>query len=178
MRIISGNHKGRVIQLPTNFKARPTTDFAKVSLFNILNNYFFFEEIDVLDLFSGSGSISYEFASRGCKSVLAVEFDTLHYKFITEIGLKLKMNQLHTLKIDAFKYLQRCNSKYNIIFADPPYDIKGKEKLHEYIFSNGLLKPDSWFVLEHGEKENFNTLPMFFEQRNYGSVYFSIFVQP
>jgi 16S rRNA (guanine(966)-N(2))-methyltransferase RsmD len=177
LRIISGQHKGRTIQVPANFKARPTTDYAKVSLFNIINNYFFFENLNVLDLFAGSGGISYEFASRGCKNVLAIELDPVHYKFITEIGLKLRMQQLHTNKTDAFKYLERCNTKFDIIFADPPYDLKGKEKLHELIFNNNLLEKDGWFILEHGEKEDYSKQPMFWEQRNYGSVYFSIFLQ-
>ena len=177
MRIISGQFKGRSVNSHKTFNARPTTDFARESLFNILNNYFYFDQIKVLDLFSGTGSISIEFASRGCTQIELVESDFKNFQFINEAMQELGLKFIRTMKGDAFKYIATCNPGYNVIFADPPYDMEGIEKLPETIFTRNLLLPEGWFVLEHSKKYNFKNHPKFHEERKYGAVHFSIFVE-
>jgi 16S rRNA (guanine966-N2)-methyltransferase len=175
LRIIGGKYKGRTIA-SDDYNARPTTDFARESLFNILNNYFFFEDIKVLDLFSGTGSISFEFASRGCQSVDLIENDHKNYSLINHEINKLGIENLKPQKADVFRFLGFCKTKYNIIFADPPYDMKTIEKLPDIIFDKELLLPEGWFVLEHSKYFKFNNHPHFKEERNYGAVHFSIFI--
>jgi 16S rRNA (guanine966-N2)-methyltransferase len=175
VRIISGRYRGKVIAPGKGFDARPTTDFAKESLFNILANQIDFEEIEVLDLFSGTGSISYEFASRGCKSIEAVESNHKHAAFIAKTGKELKFDQLKVYKTNAFVYLKSCTRTYDVIFADPPYDMAGVETLPETILGSGILKEDGVFILEHAKKLNFANSPNLIDHRNYGSVNFSFF---
>ncbi|MBE9467602.1 MAG: RsmD family RNA methyltransferase [Bacteroidetes bacterium] len=175
MRIISGIYKKKLISPPKNFKLRPTTDIAKEALFNIISNNFDFEDIAVLDLFSGTGSISYEFASRGCNSIISVENNYKHASFIKGTAKQLNFDQIKTIKIDAFSYLKSCQSSFDLIFADPPYDLKEIEKIPEYVFTNNLLKNNSWLIVEHSEKTNFSESPYFKELRNYSKVHFSIF---
>ena len=175
MRIVSGKHKGRHIRPPKNFKARPTTDFAKENLFNILNNNFDFTEIKVLDLFSGTGSISYEFASRECISVISVESNFKHQAFIKKSIDELGLNQVKTIKSDVFRYVKTCRDKFDIIFADPPYDLKEIESIPDFIFENQVLKNGGWLIIEHGDKTSFSRHPGFKELRKYGGVNFSIF---
>lgn len=160
---------------PHGFTARPTTDFAKESLFNILFNYFDFEDKDVLDLFSGSGGISYEFASRGCASVTAIEKDFRHWNYIRTVVEKLKIEELTPLKLDVFKYLEQCRAQYNIIFADPPYDLEGIERIPQLVFQNSLLKEQGMFVLEHPKTLDFSQHERFILHKHYGSVNFSFF---
>ena len=160
---------------PRGFTARPTTDFAKESLFNILFNYFNFEEKEVLDLFSGSGGISYEFASRGCASVIAVEKDFKHWNYIRTVIEKFKIDEITPLKLDVFKYINSCHSQYNIIFADPPYDMAGIEAIPDLIFEKELLKHEGMFVLEHAKSVDFSDHKRFILHKAYGSVNFSFF---
>jgi 16S rRNA (guanine966-N2)-methyltransferase len=175
LRIISGDFKGRRVLGNKRFNARPTTDFARESMFNILNNYFYFEKLRVLDLFSGTGSISMEFASRGCSQIELVELDGKNFKLIDDAVKQLSMSQIKMIKGDAFKYLDTCIPGYDIIFADPPYDLKGIEQLPEKIFSRNLLTDDGWFILEHSKYYNFHEQVNFKEERKYGAVHFSIF---
>ena len=133
MRIVSGTYKGRLIKPPKNFKARPTTDFAKENLFNILNNNFDFTGVDVLDLFSGTGSISYEFASRECRSVVSVESNFKHHIFIKKTIEELGLTTVRSIKSDAFRYVKSCREKFDIIFADPPYDLKSMDDIPDFI---------------------------------------------
>lgn len=177
MRIVSGDFKGRTIPVRKDFPSRPTTDFAKENIFNVLHNHFDFEEIEVLDLFSGTGSISFEFASRVAIKVTSVELNYQSFDFIRTTAKNLEMQNLFAVKADAFRFIEKCTETYDIVFADPPYDLKALDMLPEKVFQKGLLKPEGWFILEHGKRNNFNSHPKFFEMRNYGSVCFSIFRQ-
>lgn len=175
MRIVSGEFKGRIFNPPKNFKARPTTDIAKESLFNILNNHFNFSEIAVLDLFSGTGSISFEFASRGCTSIDLVEIDTVHYSFIKKVIAELNFSNIRPFRMNAFRFLEKTASQYNIIFADPPYEMKGFEAIPEIVFGRNLLYDKGWLIVEHSKQTNLSKLQNFSEVRNYGNVHFSFF---
>lgn len=176
MRVITGIYKGRHFDVPRSFKARPTTDFAKENLFNVLNGYLDFEEEpEALDLFAGTGSITIELLSRGCGKVVSVERDAQHFRFISQIIDTLKAPNCHLLRADVFRYLDRCNEQFDFIFADPPYELAGLETLPDLIFENNLLKEDGLFVLEHGKKNSFEEHPHFVERRVYGSVNFTIF---
>lgn len=176
MRIIAGVHRKRMIVPPPNFKARPTTDFAKENLFNVFWNHFDFEEIDVLDLFSGTGGISYEFASRGAKKVVSIEMNPLHHKFITKTAKELGFDQIQAVQTNAFIYLRQMRGiDFDIVFADPPYSMEDLETLPDLVFGANMVREGGWFVLEHSGDNNFSGHPRFFEQRKYGSVNFSIF---
>lgn len=175
MRIIGGKYKGRRIVPPGNFKARPTTDFAREGLFNILNNRVDFEVIEVLDLFSGTGSISYEFASRGALAVHLVEKDPKHISGIRRIIKELDLENIKTIHIDVKAYLKACSIKYDIVFADPPYDLFWLKELPDLVTQTGIIKEDGFFVLEHPKGLSFGSHELFFEHRNYGGVNFSFF---
>jgi 16S rRNA (guanine966-N2)-methyltransferase len=175
LRIIGGKYKGRIINPISGLKARPTTDFAKESLFNILNNRVDFESISVLDLFSGTGCISFEFASRGTETVHLVEKDSRHLAGIRHIINEIGFKNIKPIHIDVKAYLKTCKFKYDIIFADPPYDISWLKEIPDLIIRSGILKEDGFFVLEHPKSMDFKSHEMFFEQRNYGSVNFSFF---
>jgi len=175
MRIISGKYKGRRISAPTNITARPTTDFAKEGLFNLLNNKIDFEGIDVLDLFSGTGSISIEFVSRDCKSVISIEQNDRHCAFIRKVCTELKIENLSLLKTDVFKFINSCHTQFDMIFADPPYELDKLAQIPDLIFSKKLLKSDGLFVLEHSANNKFENHPNFVDHRNYGNVNFSFF---
>lgn len=175
MRIVSGKLKGRQIPVRKNFSARPTTDFAKESLFNILNNYFDFEETDVLDLFAGTGSISYEFASRGCPKVITVEKDFRSFDFIRQTAKELKLDSIRGVKSDVFNFLGRCSESFDIVFADPPYELENIAEIPDAVFKSKALKENGWFILEHGSNNLFNHISGFKEMRVYGNVHFSIF---
>ena len=140
MRIIRGKYKKKHIYQPKNFEARPTTDIAKEGLFNIIENNFDIENISVLDIFSGTGSISYEFASRNCNNIISVEINYINYSFICKNVKELDFSQIKTYKTDAFKYLKKCNTSFDIIFADPPYNLKNIEDIPLLVFENKLLK--------------------------------------
>ncbi|MFA6403844.1 MAG: RsmD family RNA methyltransferase [Salinivirgaceae bacterium] len=179
MRIISGKFRKKMIFPPKNFTARPTTDMAKESLFNIIENQFDIDSIEVLDLFGGTGSISYEFASRECPSVTCVELNYNHYSFIKKTVEELKIgNQITVMRANTFGYIQSCKRQFNLIFADPPYDLKGIETIPDAIFENNLLTEDGVFILEHSKGNQFDDHPFFRSQKNYGSVNFSFFAKP
>ncbi len=178
MRIIGGKYKGRRIIPPGNLKARPTTDFARESLFNILNNRIDFEEITVLDLFSGTGSISYEFASRGAMEVHLVEKDVRHIAGIRRIINEMGISNIKTIHIDVRTYLRACKIKYDIVFADPPYEINWLKELPDLVFGADVVKEDGFFILEHPKNMSFAGHNLFFEHRNYGGVNFSFFRLP
>ncbi|MDR0873841.1 MAG: 16S rRNA (guanine(966)-N(2))-methyltransferase RsmD [Prevotellaceae bacterium] len=175
MRIISGQFKGRRIEPPHNITARPTTDFAKESLFNVLNNLMDFEASASLDLFAGTGSISIELASRGCPSVLAIEQNDMHLAFIKKTLKQLGIITVFPLKADVFKFLPTTSQRFDFIFADPPYDLRTLEMLPDLVFDNQLLKDGGIFVLEHSQKNNFDAHPHFLQHRNYGNVNFTFF---
>jgi len=178
MRIIGGKFKSKRFKAPKHITARPTTDFAKEALFNIIYNSYDFEDLIVLDLFSGIGSISLEFFSRGCNDITLVEKDKKHIQFINKMVRELEATEnIHTIQLDVFKYLKTCSRKFNMIFADPPYDI-GEEKyfeLIELIFNTIILNSSGSLIIEHSEKLNFEKHPNWRNSRNYGSNTFSFF---
>ncbi len=175
MRIIGGKYRGRRINPPGNFSARPTTDFAREGLFNILNNRVDFESINVLDLFSGTGSISFEFASRGAVSVHLVEKDFRHITGIRKILKELALENVKPIHIDVKAYLKTCSVKYDIVFADPPYELTWLKELPDLVTQAGIIKEDGFFILEHPRDLSFSGHELFFENRNYGGVNFSFF---
>ena len=175
MRIIGGRLKGRRINPPSDFKARPTTDFAREGLFNILNNRVDFEGLDVLDLFSGTGSISYEFASRGVAAVHLVEKDMRHINGIKKMLRELDLENTKVIHIDVRTYLKACSVKYDIVFADPPYELPWLKELPDLVTQASVIKDDGFFILEHPRDLSFTGHKLFFEQRNYGGVNFSFF---
>lgn len=176
MRVISGIYKRRRFDVPHTFKARPTTDFAKENLFNVLTNYLDFEdEITALDLFAGTGSISIELVSRGCSRVVSVEKDPQHYAFICKVMREVNTKNCFPLRGDVFRYIERCGEQFDFIFADPPYALQELSSIPDKVFEHSLLKPEGLFVLEHGKDLSFDTHPHFIEHRHYGSVNFSFF---
>jgi 16S rRNA (guanine(966)-N(2))-methyltransferase RsmD len=175
VRIISGIFKGKQIRPPRSFKARPTTDFAKESLFNILANHYDFEDLDVLDLFSGTGSIAYEFASRGARSVVAVELAQLHFKFIQDTCRTMDLEQITPIRTDAFRYLNKPYQSFDVIFADPPYDHQELAKLPDLVMSTNILAEGGIFILEHPRSYDFSAHQAFTQHRKYGGVNFTLF---
>jgi 16S rRNA (guanine(966)-N(2))-methyltransferase RsmD len=175
LRIIGGKYRGRRIDPPQGFKARPTTDFARESLFNILGNRIDFEEARVLDLFAGTGSISYEFSSRGAKEVHLVEQNLKHISGIKRIIRDFGFENIRAIHIDVRTYLKICKAKYDIVFADPPYNLSWLEEIPDLVTGSGILEKDGFLVLEHPRKMNFSGHRLFFEHRNYGGVNFSFF---
>jgi len=181
MRIITGKYKGRHFDIPRSFKARPTTDFAKENIFNVLTQYVDFDEATALDLFSGTGSISLELLSRGCQQVISVEMDRDHHRFIQECIKKLTANtyqptaNIIPLRGDVFRFIKSCHQQFDFIFADPPYALKELPTIPDLIFEKALLKEGGIFVFEHGKDHDFSAHPHFVEHRSYGSVNFSLF---
>ncbi|HOP00445.1 MAG TPA: RsmD family RNA methyltransferase [Bacteroidales bacterium] len=175
MRIIGGKYKGRKITPPGGFKARPTTDFAREALFNILNNRIIYEETIVLDLFSGTGSMSYEFASRGAKEIHLVEQDVKHIGGIRRIIKDMGFTDIKPVHIDVKTFLKTCRVKYDLVFADPPYELSWLAEIPDLIASAGIINPEGFFILEHPRKMNFSSHKLFFEHRSYGGVNFSFF---
>ncbi|WP_133549979.1 RsmD family RNA methyltransferase [Salegentibacter sp. 24] len=176
MRIISGTHKGKRLMAPKKLPVRPTTDMSKEALFNILNNNFQFSQLSVLDLFSGTGNIAYEFASRGSKEVTVVDINFDCVKFIKKTALELDLN-ISTIKSDVFKFLEKAYVKADIIFADPPYDLD-KEKfirIPELIFEKNLLNPNGQLIIEHSKHTDLSDISNFIEGRRYGGSVFSFF---
>ncbi len=176
MRIISGTHKGRRIQVGNKFNARPTTDFAKETLFNVLQNFYNFEGLNVLDLFGGTGSISYEFASRGAAYVLTIEKNSKHYEYIRENKVNLGFDDtIKTVKADVFTYLPKLTQKFDIVFADPPFGLEEANELPDLIFDLDILTENSVFILEHSSDKDFSKNIHFKRLVKRGSVYFSFF---
>ena len=175
MRIISGAYKGRQIVADSRLKLRPTTDFAKEGLFNILSNCYDMSLIEALDLFSGSGSISYEFASRGCPDIHAVEMDSRHVAFIRATAGKLGFSQIRIIRNEVFHFLSICKQQYDIVFADPPYDMGYVDEMPDVVLERDILKPDGIFILEHSKRNDFAGHECLFDRRQYGNVHFSFF---
>lgn len=175
MRIIGGKLRGKMIMPPQGYKARPTTDFAKEGLFNILNNEYEMEGLKVLDLFGGTGAISYEFASRGAERVYCVEMLPLHANFIKSQAAKFGMDNLTVVRHNVFEFLEICHEKFDIIFADPPYALEGLANIPDKVFERDILHPGAYFILEHPEEFNFESHPSFVKEKKYGNVHFSFF---
>ena len=183
MRIISGIHGGRRISPPTKMPyTRPTTDIAKEGLFNILQNNLDFDELKVLDLFGGTGCISYELASRGAPDITIVEKDDKMYNFIKKTAAELEFDNFNVVKSDVFRFIESSSQpaeaagKYGFIFAGPPYALATIDDLPRKVFEHNLLKPGGWFVLEHTPRNNYKKFPHYKTERNYGTTIFSIFV--
>lgn len=175
MRIISGTFKGRRLTPPKNITARPTTDFAKESLFNLLQNRIDFEGTDMLDLFAGTGGIGIEFVSRGAREVTSVEMAHTQQNFIIQTCKLLGISNLQLVRGDVFKYIASCRTKFDFIYADPPYALDTLATLPDLIFEHGLLKEGGLFVLEHSKSDEFSAHPHFVEHRKYGNVNFTFF---
>ncbi len=181
MRIIRGKFGRRRFDVPTNITARPTTDFARENIFNVLENMVDFEEDEptALDLFAGTGAVSFEFLSRGCKRVTSVEKAATQANFIRKVAKELKVEDIHNLvRCDALKFIDAAVSPYDIVFADPPYDLPGFAEIPGKVLESALLAPGSIFVIEHSKNHDFSSLPHFVDHRAYGSVNFSIFHIP
>lgn len=175
MRIIGGRLKGRIIDPPAGYKARPTTDFAREALFNILNNEYEFEGLRVLDLFGGTGAVGFEFASRGAERVYTVEMARENASFIKREAQRLGLNNVTMVRDNVFDFLDVCHEKFDIVFADPPYALDGLEGIPDKVFAADILHPDALFILEHGNEHDFSTHPNFEKLRTYGRVHFSFF---
>jgi len=178
MRIVAGKYRGRHFEVPRTFKARPTTDFAKENLFNVLRSYIDFEadEPQALDLFAGTGSITLELLSRGCSHVTSVELDPQHIAFIRQFLRTLKAeDDVTLLRADVLRFLRKAPGSYDFIFADPPYALPQLEQLPDLVFASPILAEGGLFVLEHGRTQDFTAHPHFVDHRSYGSVNFSFF---
>ncbi|MGN0228026.1 MAG: 16S rRNA (guanine(966)-N(2))-methyltransferase RsmD [Paludibacteraceae bacterium] len=175
MRIISGTYGGRRLSPPKNITARPTTDFAKESLFNLLNNRMDFDGIDMLDLFAGTGGIGIECVSRGARSVTAVELAHVQQNWIISCCRQLGIRNLSVIRGDVFKFLNACHTRYDLVFADPPYALPELPLLPNFILEKDILKENGWLVIEHGKDTDFTSHPRHIETRTYGSVHFSFF---
>lgn len=175
MRIVSGKFRGRRFNPPTNITARPTTDFAKESLFNVLAGYLDLEGATALDLFSGTGSISFECVSRGCLHVSGVEMSERHIAFIKKTAAELKIDNLRVYRSDVFRFLETNGEAFDLVFADPPYQMPDIADIPDKVFAKNRLRTGGVFVLEHGKSNRFDTHPHFVEHRNYGNVHFSFF---
>ena len=172
VRIISGKHKGKILSAPKKLPVRPTTDMAKEALFNILENRYFLDNKKVLDLFSGTGNIAFEFASRGCEDITAIDQNFHCIKFISKMAGELHYN-MNVRKMDCMDFLEKTKSDFDIIFADPPYNFEHYINLKDNIFSNNLVRKDGCLIIEHDAKTIFEDENV--EVRKYGSIHFSIF---
>lgn len=177
MRIIGGALKGRTINPPYNYKARPTTDFAREGLFNVLNNEYEFEDLKVLDLFGGTGAISYEFASRGAARVYCVEMLRENASFIKTEAERLGLANVVMVRDNVFDFLPVCKEKFDIVFADPPYALEGLDSIPDKVFERDILHPGCYFILEHGDEYSFRDHPYFIKEKTYGRVHFSFFAR-
>lgn len=177
MRIIAGSLKGRRLNPPTTLPVRPTTDMARESLFNILNNYVDYEDCSVMDLFAGTGAMSLEFVSRGAKDVTAIDINNQCTDFIKSSALQFGVKNLHVVRTDVFDLLKRAYKKFDIVFADPPYALEQLPQLPDLIFERDILTEDGIFILEHPREFQFVDHPHFWQHRNYGKVNFTFFAQ-
>ncbi len=175
MRIIGGRLKGKTILPPAGYKARPTTDFAREALFNILDNEYEFDDLQVLDLFGGTGAVSFEFGSRGVGRVYCVEMARENASFIKTEAQRLGLGNVTMVRDNVFDFLNVCHEKFDIIFADPPYALEGLETIPDRVLEKNILHPDCYFILEHGPGHDFSGHPRFFKQRSYGKVHFTFF---
>ena len=178
MRIISGIYGRRRFSVPSTFSARPTTDFAKENIFNVISNMVDLEGLKALDLFAGTGSISFELISRGCESVTSVEKNNAHASFIAKVGKELKTDALNLIRGDVFRYLHSAPKQgFDVIFADPPYALPELPEIPKLVFERDLLKDGGIFIMEHPKTNDFSSMPYFDQHRVYGSVNFSIFIK-
>ncbi len=176
MRVITGKYKGRHFDIPRTFKARPTTDFAKENIFNVLMGYVDFDGATALDLFSGTGSITLELLSRGCRQVVSVEQDRDHHRFILQCLKSIGVgSEAIALRADAFRFIRQCHQQFDFIFADPPYALPQLATIPDLVLGGSLLAPGGVFVFEHGSANDFTEHPRFLEHRSYGSVNFTLF---
>ena len=178
MRIISGIYRGRKIHPPANLPVRPTTDYAKEGLFNVLNNLIDFEETSVLDLFAGTGNITFEFVSRGVPKVLAVDIERRCVDFISQTAERLEMEGVSVRRMNVKVFLRKASQNFDLVFADPPYEMEGISSLPDQILDADLISPGGLLILEHSDKYNFSDQPCFDQLREYGKVCFSIFRKP
>jgi 16S rRNA (guanine(966)-N(2))-methyltransferase RsmD len=177
MRIIAGKYGGRRINPPSKMPyTRPTTDIAKEGLFNILQHQLDFEELKTLDLFGGTGSISFELASRGAKELTVVEKDSKMYEFIKKAAGELKVENIKVLRKDIFKFIDQCSERFDLIFAGPPYALSNIDDIPRLIFDKKLLNSNGWFILEHTPRNNYKEFPFYKMERNYGTTVFSFFI--
>ena len=176
MRVITGTARGRRLREPEGMATRPTTDNVKESMFNLIQ--FDIEGRCVLDLFAGTGSISYEFASRGARSVTAVEINAVHHDFIRRTAALLGIENFYPVKANVFLYLKSCAKQFDVIFSDAPYDLEGSEQVVKLVLERGLLRPGGILIFEHSKKMDFSDLDEFWQLRSYGSVQFSFFKKP
>lgn len=177
MRIIGGRLKGQTIKLPSVYSARPTTDFAREGLFNILGNEYEFEDLKVLDLFGGTGAVSFEFASRGAARVYCVEMARENASFIKLEAARLGLSNVTMVRDNVFDFLPLCREKFDIVFADPPYALEGLESIPDKVFAQDIIHPGCYFILEHGDEHSFRDHPFFVKERSYGRVHFSFFIR-
>lgn len=175
MRIIAGSLRGRRLNPPQNLPVRPTTDMARESLFNILNNYVDYEDCSVMDLFAGTGAVSFEFVSRGVREVTSMDINAQCTDYIKEESGRLGVRNMHVVRADVFDLLKRANRKFDIVFADPPYAIEGLATLPDLVFERQVLTDDGIFILEHPREYSFEEHSHFWQHRNYGKVNFTFF---
>ena len=175
MRIIGGRLRGKTIMPPSGYKARPTTDFAKEGLFNVLDNEYEFEDLKVLDLFGGTGAIAFEFASRGAAKVYSVEMARENASFIISEAKRLGLGNVVMVRDNVFDFLPLCREKFDIVFADPPYALEGLESIPDKVFEADILFPERYFILEHPGTYSFKDHPRFKKEKVYGKVHFSFF---
>ncbi len=175
MRIIGGKLKGKTILPPMGYSARPTTDFAREGLFNILSSEYEFDGLAVLDLFGGTGAISFEFASRGAGEVYCVEMSQPNSSFIKKEASRLGLDNVTVVRHNVFDFIGICRKKFDIVFADPPYSIEGLDGIPDKVFSADILYPERYFILEHPGDYSFVSHPYFVKERKYGNVHFSFF---
>ena len=178
MRIIRGKYGRRRFDVPSNITARPTTDFARENIFNVIENLIDLEGKTALDLFAGTGAVSFEFLSRGCSQVTAVEKAVTQYNFIRKIAGILGDDNLRVIKGDVWRFIASSVTPYDIVFADPPYNLPDFADVPVKVLESKLLKGGSIFIIEHSKAYDFSNLPHFREHRAYGSVNFSIFEIP
>ncbi len=177
MRIIGGALKGKQICPPAGYKARPTTDFAREGLFNILGNEYEFEDLKVLDLFGGTGAVSFEFASRGAARVWSVDMSRENAAFIKAEARRLGLDNVTAVHDNVFDFLPICRERFDLVFADPPYALEGLETLPDKVFAQDILVEGNYFILEHGDEHAFCSHPFFVKERKYGRVHFSFFAK-
>ncbi len=175
MRIIGGSLKGKEIDPPKNYRARPTTDFAREGLFNILDNEYEMEGLRVLDLFAGTGAVSFEFISRGAAHVWCVEMNPQNAAFISAQAKKLGIGDLTVVRHNVFDFLPLCREKFDIVFADPPYALENLQSIPDKVYEAGIVHPGGYFILEHGDEHSFDSHPLFVKEKHYGRVHFSFF---
>lgn len=177
MRIIGGKLKGRTICPPTSYKARPTTDFAREGLFNVLDNEYDFEGMKVLDLFGGTGAVAFEFASRGAGRVYSVEMARENATFIKKEAERLGLSNVTMVRSNVFDFLPLCRERFDLVFADPPYALEGLDTIPDKVFGKDILYPGNYFILEHGDEYSFKGHPYFKKEKIYGRVHFSFFAK-